>query len=43
MFDILGHFVSADVEFIASVTADAAQEYAGQAMGSGKERGCIDG
>lgn len=42
-FDLLGHFVSADVEFIASVTADAAQEYAGQAMGSGKERGWIDG
>lgn len=42
-FDPAGLIVSADVEFIASVTEETAQDYAEQAMRSKKERGWIDG
>ncbi len=42
-YDPDGRAVSADVEFIASVTKETAQEYAEQAMRSGKERGWLDG
>jgi two-component system sensor histidine kinase CiaH len=41
--DPAGSIVSADMEFIASVTKETAQEYAEQAMRSGKERGWIYG
>lgn len=42
-YDPNGRIVSADIEFIASITKETAQEYAEQAMRSGKERGWIDG
>jgi len=42
-YDSFGSIISADVEFIASVTKETAQEYAEKAMRSGKERGWIDG
>lgn len=42
-YDPSGHIVSADVEYIASVTKDTAREYAGQAVRSGKERGWVEG
>lgn len=42
-YDPNGRIVSADIEFIASITKETAQEYAEQVMRSGKERGWIDG
>jgi len=42
-YDKNGNIVSADLEFVASVTEETAQAYAGEAMDRNKERGWMEG